>query len=261
MRLAKVWGLNPGWFPCGNRIVTSIPGCLIVSRLARKYQALLLLNGANQKGEDLGYSRGIKETMAVENQELHPLLSELTSGDDARARAAVDQLARVPGEKLFPGLKELLSSPDPDLRWWAVRALAELDAPERSGLLRKMVGDEDPLVQQCAVLALREKPAPEAGPELAGLLSSLDSLTARLAGDALISLGPGAVPILMEILTGKGEKGQAEAVRALAIIEDQRAIPLLYGLLDSESALVTYWAEEGLSRLGVGMVFFDPGAG
>lgn len=189
------------------------------------------------------------------------MLSELTSGDDARAQTAVDQMARVPGEKLLPGLKELLFSPDPDLRWWAVRVLAEIDASECSDLLRKMVGDEDPAVQQCAVLALRKKPAPEAGPELVGLLSSPDSLTARLAGDALISLGPEAVPALMEILTGKGKKGLAEAVRALAIIEDQRAIPLFYALLDSESALVTYWAEEGLSRLGVGMVFFDPGAG
>ncbi|MDZ7843324.1 MAG: HEAT repeat domain-containing protein [Anaerolineales bacterium] len=150
--------------------------------------------------------------MTVENQALHPLLSELTSGDDARAQTAVDQMARVPGEKLLPGLKELLSSPDPDLRWWAVRVLAEIDASECPDLLRKMVGDEDPAVQQCAVLALRKKPAPE-------------------------------------------------AVRALAIMEDQRAIPLFYALLDSESALVTYWAEEGLSRLGVGMVFFDPGAG
>lgn len=199
--------------------------------------------------------------MTVENQEQHPLLSELTSGDDARAQVAVDQMARVPGEKLLPGLKEIFSSPDLDLRCWAVRALAEIDAPECSDLLRKMVGDKDPIVQQCAVLALREKPAPEAGPELAGLLSSPDSLTARLAGDALISLGPEAVPILMEILTGKGEKGLAEAVRALAIIEDQRAILWFYALLDSESALVTYWAEEGLSRLGVGMIFFDPGAG
>jgi len=49
-----------------------------------------------------------------------------------------------------------------------------------------------------------------------------------------------------------------EAVRALAKIGDQRAIPALFEALDDNSALIEYWASEGLEKMGVGMVFYKP---
>ena len=49
-----------------------------------------------------------------------------------------------------------------------------------------------------------------------------------------------------------------EAVRALAKIGDQRAIPALFEALDDSSALIEYWASEGLEKMGVGMVFYKP---
>jgi HEAT repeat protein len=48
-----------------------------------------------------------------------------------------------------------------------------------------------------------------------------------------------------------------EAARALASIGDTRAIPALFDALD-DSALLEYWANEGLERMGVGMCFFSP---
>ena len=42
------------------------------------------------------------------------------------------------------------------------------------------------------------------------------------------------------------------------MIGDTRAIPELYKMLDSDSALLEYWASDGLERMGVGMVFFAP---
>ena len=45
-------------------------------------------------------------------------------------------------------------------------------------------------------------------------------------------------------------------MRALAMIGDQRAIGTLFTALDDPSAIVEYWADEGLVRMGIGMVFF-----
>jgi HEAT repeat protein len=138
--------------------------------------------------------------------------------------------------------------------------LAETDLRERGGLLRRKLADPDEAVVQCALLALRKHPVSEAVRELLPLLSRGDALTARLAGEALLACGEKAVPDLLEVVRAGRSRGLAEAVRALARLEDPRAVPVLYEQLDSESALVTYWAEEGLGRLGVGMVFFKPGS-
>jgi HEAT repeat protein len=49
-----------------------------------------------------------------------------------------------------------------------------------------------------------------------------------------------------------------EAARSLAAIGDPRAVPALYEVLEDDSALLVYWAEQGLERMGVGMAFFKP---
>jgi len=85
-------------------------------------------------------------------------------------------------------------------------------------------------------------------------------LLAHLAADALIAIGAAAVPNLLQTL--KSDHSQAarlEAVRALARIGDQRSIPALFETLDKESALIEYWADEGLQRMGVGIILFKPG--
>jgi HEAT repeat protein len=57
----------------------------------------------------------------------------------------------------------------------------------------------------------------------------------------------------------KGEHiTRLEAVRALAKIGDDCAIPALCEALDDNSALIEYWASEGLEKMGVGMVFYKP---
>jgi HEAT repeat protein len=81
-----------------------------------------------------------------------------------------------------------------------------------------------------------------------------------LAGDALVAIGSPAVPALLEVLQAGVHPARLEAVRALARIGDERAIPALFTALDDSSALIEYWANEGLERMGVGMVFYRPGA-
>ena len=185
------------------------------------------------------------------------LAEALTSGRDELAEAAVRDLA-AHGPEALPALREWLSGPDAELRWWAVRTLAEVEDPQVTPLLRQALNDPEPSVRHCAALALRERPAPQAIPELVAHLASSDRLLARLSGDALAALGKEAVPALLEVLQAQPQAARLEAVRALAGIGDPSSIPALFAALDEESALVEYWANEGLERMGVGMTFFKP---
>jgi HEAT repeat protein len=189
--------------------------------------------------------------------DLQSILGSLTSGDDQRAEAAIKEIAAL-GSDAVPLLRRLLSSSEPDSRWWAVRALAEIPSPETPSLLLEALNDPDISVSQCAALALRRQPIPQAIPDLIATLDHPDRLLAHLAADALIAQGEAAVPDLLDALENGPPPVRLEAVRALALIEDQRAIPALFKILDEDSALLEYWAETGLDRMGVGMIFFKP---
>lgn len=83
-------------------------------------------------------------------------------------------------------------------------------------------------------------------------------MTARLACNALIAIGSEAVPSLIEILRNGVSHARLQAARALAKIGDPRAIPALMEVLQTDSAISTYWAEQGLDKLGLSMVYFKP---
>lgn len=185
------------------------------------------------------------------------LLNQLTSGDDQRAEAAALALAEL-GPQVLPALQDLLHSPDPDARWWANRILAELDSPQAASLLIESLQDTDIAVRQCAALALSYRPQEAAVAQLIVALDNTDHLLARLAADALVAAGAMAVPALLEVMQTGKQAARLEAVRALALISDTRAIPTLFTALDEDSALIEYWADEGLQRMGVGMTFFKP---
>lgn len=159
----------------------------------------------------------------------------------------------------------MLQSPDVDGRWWAVRTLAEIYDPRVPGWLADTLSDSDAGVRQCAALGLRQQPTAQAVPALVEALHDRDPLVARLAGEALSAVGEPAVLPLIEVLqTTSYTRGSAApharraAARALAAIGDPRAVPALYAVLEDDSALLVYWAEQGLERMGVGMVFFNP---
>jgi HEAT repeat protein len=95
-------------------------------------------------------------------------------------------------------------------------------------------------------------------PALIASLQDGDSLVVRIAANALVASGSMAVPALLQAARDGSQKSQMEAMRALALIGDQRSIPLLFEALDSDSMLMEYWANEGLERMGVGMIFYKP---
>jgi HEAT repeat protein len=192
-----------------------------------------------------------------EMESLSGLLDKLSCGEDEQAEEALSHLVSWGSEAVAP-LQERFSNPEAEVRWWAVRALAEIDDPRVPELLVKALADPDQGVRWCAGLALRAHPSPTATSALMSMLPDKDALTRRLAGDALVAIGAPAVPRLLEAMKQSEQPARLEVVRVLAKIGDERAIPVLFEALDDGSALIEYWASEGLEKMGVGMVFYKP---
>ncbi|HSQ27447.1 MAG TPA: HEAT repeat domain-containing protein [Anaerolineales bacterium] len=192
---------------------------------------------------------------------LDALLQRLTGGDDILAEEAARELAALvqpqPVE-VITGLDALLQSPEADDRWWALRTLAEIPGQQSLEKLSAGLFDPDAGVRQCAALGLRFHADGCAIPGLIEALSDPDGLVVQLAGDALVAIGGNAVPALLEVLEKGQQLARLEAVRALAMIGDEGAIPALFDALDGDSRWIEYWASLGLERMGVGMSFFLP---
>ncbi len=200
-------------------------------------------------------------------ESLSPLLDALARGDDEAAESAVADLLQkgaASPEIFLP----LLESPDPEARWWALRALGEVPHPRAFAALLEALRAPEPEIRQCAALGLlhharrglEEEAASQAVAALVPLLEGRDRLLASLARDALASVGARAVPALLETLQEGTPAARLEAMRALARIGDQRALPAMFAALtEDDTALLQHWAEEGLEKMGVGMVFFKPG--
>jgi HEAT repeat protein len=189
--------------------------------------------------------------------EISAIAADFASGSDKNAEKAAHELAAF-GSHNLDAYTQLLIDQRVDVRWWAVRSLAENDSPDVISLLLNSLDDADISVRQCAALALQGKPDHRAIPHLILLLDSSDQLLGRLAGDALIAAGNDAVPALLEVLGESRPKARIEAMRALTLIGDTRAIPEMFKALDGDSALLEHWASEGLEKMGVGMVFYSP---
>jgi len=189
--------------------------------------------------------------------ELDDLFAGLFNADDRLAESAALSLPQH-GQAALERLSRSLKSPDPDRRWWVVRALAAFDLPEVFPLLIQALSDDDHDVVACALLAMRSRPDVSHVPHLLPLLSSNINNFSRLAADALIAVGPAAAPILIEYTESPDQPPPSEAVRALAHLDDYRAVPTLFRLLDSDNPLVEYWAQQGLENLSIGMAFFSP---
>jgi HEAT repeat protein len=189
--------------------------------------------------------------------DLQSLLTELTGGDDTRAEAVIPHLVSC-GKPAMEALRDLLGNPDSDKRWWATRALSEFQEPEISTPLIEMLSDPDVEVRQCAALGLYSHPDERAVPALITALSSGDHILLHLAGNTLIAIGEPAVLPLIEAVKNADQAARLEAVRALALIADPRAAPVLMEVCKENSVMMEYWANEGFERMGMGMVYLQP---
>jgi HEAT repeat protein len=190
--------------------------------------------------------------------ELDALCAELTCGDDARAEQAAQRLPAF-GFAALSSLRELLKAQDEDARWWGVRALAGFgDQAEITPDLLTALEDKSDDVRQAAAMAFCHHPDPQAVPALVRALADADPMTAKLASNALILIGTAATHDLLTVLVNGIPSARLEAARALAEIKDPAAIPGLMKALETDSALMQYWAGIGLDKLGVGMLYLKP---
>lgn len=187
---------------------------------------------------------------------LEDLLTALTGGDDDRAEAAVLPLTQL-GQAALPALERLTRAEDPDHRWWALRCLAQFPDPPSQPFIEAL-SDPQVEIRQCAALGLSHHPTPAALTALSAALQDPDSMVVTLAANGLAALGADAVPALTEALSGRSSVARLEAVRALGVIGDPRAIPALMQAIQQDSALMAYWAAQGLDKLGLGMVYLKP---
>jgi HEAT repeat protein len=187
---------------------------------------------------------------------LQDLLNDLTSGDETRAEGAVSALLEK-GEEAIPALLEMTKSSDADKRWWALRVLAQ-SPHSRTEWLFPFLNDSAADVRQCAALGLSLKPEESAAASLLRALSDEDRLVSNLAVKALVKIGKPTVPALIENVKSGSQTSRILALRALVEIKDHRAIPVMMQVMNEESALLQYWAKEGLERLGLDMVYMKP---
>ncbi len=195
---------------------------------------------------------------AADPDELLARLFDPRVADEQREGAA--QAIAALGEAALPPLHDALQSDDAERRWWAARALAAIGGEQAITWLIEALADPDPDVRACAAMGLGALGAPQAIRPLTRLLADESAYVGRIAGNALIHIGPPAVPALIQALHSPSAAARAGAARALIPLADHAhdAIPALFAALDDESALVSYYAEEALERMGVGMVLLKP---
>lgn len=182
-------------------------------------------------------------------------LDDLFSGDDELAQAALERLS----ESDRPELSAALRQGDAAARAWAAAGLGRLTDPASGQALLTAAADPDPDVRAAVLFACGQRRLAAAVTPLLFALADPSAYLARLATDALVQVGPAAVPDLCEALGREVEpRVRVNLARALALIGDTRSIPALFRALDDDSALVQHWAEDGLERMGVGQVYFRP---
>jgi HEAT repeat protein len=188
--------------------------------------------------------------------ELERLLKELTCGIDERAEQVIPSIIEF-GAAALPALLELTRSESEDLRWWAVRALAASPHTQTGNLL-PLLNDSAPQVRAATALALGLHPDESAVSALIHALADEDAMTANLAGNALVKIGAPAVDDLIGVMKEAPLSLRIIALRTLAEIRDHRSIPVLMQSMNEESAVLQYWAQTGLERLGLDMVYIKP---
>jgi len=187
---------------------------------------------------------------------INDLVADLTGQDESAAEAAAHELAKL-GKAGSEAVLGLLGSEHTEHRWWAVRTMAAMANPPTDHLLRALV-DPEAEVRAAAALALAAHPDESAAAPLARALEDEDNVVAVLAVSALTKLGGAAVPMLIEAFDSATPRGKIQIMRALAELRDPRSIKLMMTAQETHSAALHYWAQAGLERLGLDMVYMRP---
>jgi hypothetical protein len=158
-----------------------------------------------------------------------------------RARQLVEDL-RVRGDVGAQALMSVLAGgTDSDERRAAARLLGQLQVPQSLGMLKDIVEkDEDLLLRRAAASGIRQLQTPESVPVMERILAdpNEDRFVRLSAAYGLAEAGqPQGVPGLTQIFvesTADG-RGRDMAFRALAALDDSRALPFMRSVVASQS--------------------------
>ncbi|MFJ6866631.1 HEAT repeat domain-containing protein [Streptomyces termitum] len=182
----------------------------LLDRLARRHPeaGLLLVDGPlrdpGTAGRDAAALRALRERAPAAGPSAAPAAEDpavlLRSPDPRRVRRGLARLVEdtAPGTDGLAGLLEgLLSHRDTGVRLHAHRASrALLDRDAHLRLTERLLGDPNPDVVRGAVRTLAGARRASAAPALVALLGHGREPVRRSAGEALLRLGPAAVPAL-----------------------------------------------------------------
>lgn len=190
--------------------------------------------------------------------EENKLFDRFKSKDDSACEAEAIALGQQ-GETGLQNLKQLLTTDDTDLRFWAVRGLWANGSPEAVVLLIETLDDKEEMVRSGAALALGELKAEASVDALARLLAGDTATAGDHAADALAKIGSQSASVLIEAMSHQDAQIRRRAAKALIPVESREAIRVLFEALEDESYMVRHYAELALARMGVGqMVYFQP---
>jgi HEAT repeat protein len=131
---------------------------------------------------------------------LADLQAAATGGAADERRRAVPALGKVDDERAAWILIEVLAGADEELQWAAVQALDELRELALPALLAALAHNQEH-VRWHAVRALGTIADPDTARVLARTLADSEYRVRWAAADALVNLGPEAVPAILECLT------------------------------------------------------------
>ncbi|HEV8253902.1 MAG TPA: HEAT repeat domain-containing protein, partial [Vicinamibacteria bacterium] len=158
------------------------------------------------------------------------LIAALSGNDPAARWRAAMALGEIGGRarEAVPSLVDALDDADESVRWAAATALGKLGPAARDAvpaLTAALSDKKDEVVRRHAAVALG-KVGPAAHNAVAALIAAFKDRDASIrddASDALVSIGPAAVPGLIEALKDDDERVRWKAAEALTRIGTGRA--------------------------------------
>ncbi len=153
--------------------------------------------------------------------------------------AAVEALARLPGERAARALERAARSSDADLKRAALVGLGVARRVSASPILREAAGSDDPATRLVAIGALAELGGPDVVPTLAHAATDPDeSVRSAAIGHLATRVDPEATAVLIERLFDPSTRERA--IEALAVAADERVEGVLSALetADGEKAPV-----------------------
>jgi hypothetical protein len=206
------------------------------TKLETRVKILEVLSGLLRSTPEMAIS-AIGET---QDPELFPWIEPFLTSPNLQLRyKALDAIARMKHPQAFDRWVSALSDSDIE-KSWVINGLADLGGPRVIPILINMLSDPLPPIIERSLKALRKiqhSSAPETYDTILDL--SINHSDKFVRAEAIKTLGtlshPDVFNKLIELLTSPDTRGSS--IRALGYLRDDRAIPLLISLLSNWASL------------------------